>query len=42
MAMLTRPHTRFRESFLAAIAEFVDEQRAGEDSMIATGYQPIR
>ena len=36
MAELTRPHPRFRGSFLAAMAEFVDEGRAGDDSMVGT------
>jgi predicted acetyltransferase len=34
MAQLTRPHVRFQESFLEAMQEFVDEGRAGTDSMI--------
>jgi predicted acetyltransferase len=34
MPELTRPHKRFRESFVAAMAEFVNEGRAGDDSMI--------
>ena len=34
MAQLTRPHVRFRASFLAAMDEFVEEGRAGTESMI--------
>lgn len=34
MSELTRPHEHLHESFLAAMAEFVEEGRAGEDSMI--------
>ena len=34
MAELTRPHARFQRSFLAAMGEFVEEGRAGSDSMI--------
>lgn len=34
MPELTRPHLLFRASFLAAMAEFADEGRMGDDSMI--------
>jgi predicted acetyltransferase len=34
MARLTRPHVRFQRSFLEAMQEFIDEGRAGTDSMI--------
>lgn len=34
MAELVRPHARYRESFLSAMAEFVEEGRDGDDSMV--------
>lgn len=34
MPELTRPHTRFQQSFLAAMAEFADEGRLGDDTMV--------
>ena len=34
MAELTRPHVRFRVSFLEAMDEFVAEGRSGDDSII--------
>ena len=34
MAELVVPHVRFHESFLGAMAEFADEGRAGDDSVV--------
>ncbi len=36
MPELSRPHPRFRVSFLAAVDEFVSEGLAGEDTMIGS------
>ncbi len=38
MAELIRPDTRWRASFLAAMEEFRDEGRAGDDSMIGWDF----
>jgi len=38
MAQLTRPETRLHASFLAAMEEFREEGRAGEDSMIGWDF----
>jgi predicted acetyltransferase len=39
MAELSTPHPRFRESFLAAMAEFSAEGRAGDDSMVGSDLE---
>lgn len=39
MAELSLPHTRFRESFLAAMEEFRAEGRAGDDSMVGADLE---
>lgn len=36
MPRLARPHVRFHRSFLAAMQEFVDEGRAGDDTMVGS------
>jgi predicted acetyltransferase len=42
MAELNRPHERFRESFLEAMAEFADEGRAGDGSMVGADLARFR
>ena len=38
-ARLSRPHVRFQDSFLAAMAEFDAEGRTGDDSMVGADLE---